>query len=144
MLSSWAQSATMGIYSLHLTQITIAKLVLQWIHTPPLSSKSSRPKRPPTLITVPKDVRALDVRLRQPLNSKRNSHSAKCELMCVVLCVVEVGGESRIIVALSTGRNVVSKAMLHLSAASGIQFDTETIKIEGEGLSSTIQKSPLC
>ncbi|KAI0093548.1 trafficking protein particle complex subunit 10 [Irpex rosettiformis] len=106
-------SATMGTYSLHLTQFAIGKLVLQWLHTPPLNPKSSKPKRPPTLISIPKDIRALDIRLRQPLN-------------------IEVGGEPRIIVALSTGRNIVSKAMLHLSAASGIQFDTETIKIEGE------------
>lgn len=75
------------------------------------------------------------------VSSMYQNNSSYSRLISVT---VEVGGESRIIVALSTGRNAVSKAMLRLTAASGIQFNTETIKIEGEGMSPKEEHPFLC
>ncbi|KAI0341805.1 hypothetical protein BDW22DRAFT_1377071 [Trametopsis cervina] len=115
-LDLFCPSAIVGKYSLHLSQVKIAHLILQWLHTSPANAKNSKSKRPPTLISIPKDVRALDVRLRQPRR-------------------IEVGGESRIIVVLSTGRNEVTKAMLRLSAPSGVQFETDKIAFEEDGTS---------
>lgn len=47
--------------------------------------------------------------------------------------VVEVGAGSKIIAALSTGRNTISKAMLRLMAPSGVQFYTDKPSLEGDG-----------
>jgi trafficking protein particle complex subunit 10 len=48
---------------------------------------------------------------------------------------VEVGGGSSITAAVSTGRNTISKAMVRLSAPSGIEFKTTKISVEGDGKS---------
>lgn len=46
---------------------------------------------------------------------------------------VEIGKQSRVILALSTGRNAVSKAMLRLAAPSGVQFHLDQFSLEGQG-----------
>lgn len=50
------------------------------------------------------------------------------------ILTVEIGKQSKIIVALSTGRNAVSKAMLRLSAPSGVRFDVDELTVEGNGM----------
>ncbi|THH29639.1 hypothetical protein EUX98_g4553 [Antrodiella citrinella] len=65
-ISLFCHSASAGTYSLHSAQIKMSNLVLQWTHSPPPSGKSRAAKRPPVLIQVPKDLHAVDVRLRQP------------------------------------------------------------------------------
>ena len=59
------QSATVGTYSLYSCQAKIARLLLQWLRMPS-STKSNKAKLPPVLVKIPRDLRALDVKLRQP------------------------------------------------------------------------------
>ncbi|CAL1704950.1 unnamed protein product [Somion occarium] len=99
-------SATPGIYSLHSSQVRMSRLSLHWLHSstpPPSSSSASRSKKPPTLVSIPRDIRALDVRLRQPRR-------------------MELGTPARIVVAFNTGRNHVTRASVKLSAPSGVEF----------------------
>lgn len=47
--------------------------------------------------------------------------------------LVELGTSPRVIVALHTGRNEISKAMLRLSGPAGIQFQVGEASIEDDG-----------
>ncbi|KIP08175.1 hypothetical protein PHLGIDRAFT_88626 [Phlebiopsis gigantea 11061_1 CR5-6] len=107
----FCSSATAGTYSYHNSQVKITKLTLQWPYVP--AGKNQKAKVSPVLVRVPKDLRALDVKLRQPE-------------------IVELGSPSKVVVALSTGRNNISKAMIRLAAPSGVQFQIDETEIEGD------------
>lgn len=126
-----AQSATVGTYSYYSSQVKIAKLALQWLRIP--SGKNQKVKIPPVLVRVPKDLRALDVKLRQPETGI--SKPLPIDNLCLIFLLVELGSPPRVIVALNTGRNEVSKAMVRLAAPSGVQFQVDETGVEGEGMS---------
>lgn len=106
------QSATVGTYSWYSSHAKIARLTLQWLRVPG-SAKSQKAKLPPILVKVPRDLRALDVKLRQPER-------------------VQLGAPPKMVLALCTGRNDVSKAMLRLAAPAGVQFYVDQAELETE------------
>ena len=95
-------------------------LVLQWMHSPPPSGKHARVKKPPVLVRVPRDLHAVDVRLRQPPLSKTFSLVVPIETL--TKDVVQLGTTPRIVAVFTSGRNNIRAATLRLSAPSGIQF----------------------
>ncbi|PSR94078.1 hypothetical protein PHLCEN_2v4506 [Hermanssonia centrifuga] len=110
-LTVFCPSAPAGTYSLYSCQATLGRLNLQWLYIPQIPGKTHKPKRPPALVRIPKDLRALDVRLRQPQH-------------------IELGTPAKIVLVLSTGRNDVSKAMVRLSAPSGVKFQPELAELQ--------------
>ncbi|KAK7693660.1 hypothetical protein QCA50_003229 [Cerrena zonata] len=99
-ITLFCHSAIPGTYLFHSSQVHMSKLNLQWVH----SSVASKSKKPPTLVHIPRDLRALDVRLRQPRR-------------------MELGTPACIIVAVSTGRNQITDATIKLTAPSGVEFN---------------------
>ncbi|OBZ75937.1 Trafficking protein particle complex subunit 10 [Grifola frondosa] len=104
-------SSTAGTYTLHSSEIKISRLKLQWTHAK--IAKHHRTKEVPTLVRIPKDLHALDVRLRQPQR-------------------IELGTPSRMMAVLSTGRNDIATATLKLSAPSGIQYKYPEATLNGD------------
>lgn len=132
--SRWhVQSATLGQYALHSSQIKIERLIFLWQYMHPVNTKIPKAKRPTTLVSIPKDIGALDVRLRQSFRSEPLETSRFWSYL-LIAPVVEIGKQPKIILALSTGRNNVSKAMLRLSAPSGVQFHIDQFALEGDGM----------
>ncbi|KAH8106751.1 trafficking protein particle complex subunit 10 [Cristinia sonorae] len=99
----FCHSAAAGTYSLHSAQIKMSNLTLQWVHSPPPTGKASRAKRPPVLVRIPKDLHAVDIRLRQ---SQR----------------IQLGKTPSIVAVFTPGRNHIRTATVKLTAPSGIQF----------------------
>ncbi|TRM61873.1 trafficking protein particle complex subunit 10 [Schizophyllum amplum] len=86
-----------GTFALDTSEAYISKLVLQRTHRKSSSSvKVLRSARDVTLVHIPHDLLALDLRVRQP-------------------DLIQLGRRS-ILVALSTGRNHLSRAMVRLSS----------------------------
>ncbi|KAI0647217.1 trafficking protein particle complex subunit 10 [Trametes meyenii] len=110
-LTLFCASSSAGTYTLFSTQISIARLRFQWKHTK--TPKQIRTGNMPALVYIPKDLKALDVRLKQPP-------------------LIELGTLSKIIVILSTGRNEVATAQVKLGAPSGIQFRYQETELNGE------------
>ncbi|TBU35808.1 trafficking protein particle complex subunit 10 [Dichomitus squalens] len=110
-LTLFCPSSAMGTYALANTQISMPRLLFQWRHSK--TPKQIKAGNMPTLVYIPKDARALDVRLKQPP-------------------LIELGTMSRIRVLLSTGRNEVATASVKLSAPSGIKFQYEDTQLIGE------------
>ncbi|KAI0082757.1 hypothetical protein K474DRAFT_1681152 [Panus rudis PR-1116 ss-1] len=118
-ISLFSHSATPGMYAFHSSQITVAHLRLQWSHASKKSDDTWKGRRQPRLITIPRDLRALDIKLRPP---KR----------------IELGKTPCIIVAFSSGRNNVVEATIKLTGPSGIEFkhsdatlaDEETVDLK--------------
>ncbi|GBE82036.1 hypothetical protein SCP_0404120 [Sparassis crispa] len=114
-LTLFCPSSASGTYALHSSQIKIARLVLQWkdnmIST--WIKQQSVFKRLPSLVRIPKDLHALDVRLRQPPR-------------------IELGTPPCIMVIIRTGRNDISTVTLKLSAPSGIRFHFADTSLETE------------
>ncbi|EKM55480.1 uncharacterized protein PHACADRAFT_143869 [Phanerochaete carnosa HHB-10118-sp] len=111
-LMLFCPSATVGTYSLYSGQAQIARLMLQWLRVPG-NTKSQKAKLPPVLVRVPRDLRALDVKLCQPE-------------------MVQLGAPPKVVLALNTGRNDVSKAMIRLVAPAGVQFHVDQAQLETE------------
>ncbi|KAH9945954.1 trafficking protein particle complex subunit 10 [Epithele typhae] len=108
-LTAFCPSSAPGTYALFSTQITMSRLLFQWKHTK--TAKQIRAGNLPTLVHIPKDHCALDVKLKQPPR-------------------IELGIPSRAVVVLSTGRNEVASAVVKLGAPSGVTFkyaETEMI-----------------
>ncbi|EIW60047.1 uncharacterized protein TRAVEDRAFT_164477 [Trametes versicolor FP-101664 SS1] len=110
-LTLFCPSSSAGTYTLSSTEISIARLHFQWKHTK--TPKQIRAGNMPALVHIPKDLKALDVRLKQPPR-------------------IELGTSSRIMVILSTGRNDIATAQVKLSAPSGIQFKYEEAELSGD------------
>lgn len=124
------QSSSAGTYTLSSTEISIARLHFQWKHTK--TPKQIRAGNMPALVHIPKDLKALDVRLKQPPLSE-SSFTPRLWTFCADSQIVELGTSSRIMVILSTGRNDIATAQVKLSAPSGIQFKYEEAELSGDG-----------
>ncbi|KAI0797709.1 trafficking protein particle complex subunit 10 [Abortiporus biennis] len=112
-ITLFCHSATAGVYALHSSQVRIAKLNFHWSHAPNTSNKAPRLKKAPTLVRIPKDIRSLDVKLRQPER-------------------IELGTPPRLVAAFASGRNFVVKATVKLSAPSGVLFTMKDAVVVGE------------
>ena len=118
----------MGTYALASTQISMPRLLFQWKHSK--TPKQIKAGNMPTLVYIPKDVRALDVKLKQPpLSACFGTSQGKL----LISHSVELGTMSRIRVLLSTGRNEVATAVVKLSAPSGIHFRYDDTQLIGDG-----------
>ncbi|KAI0636805.1 trafficking protein particle complex subunit 10 [Trametes polyzona] len=110
-LTLFCPSSSAGTYTLFSSQISIARLHFQWKHTK--TPKQIRAGNMPTLVHIPKDLKALDVKLKQPPR-------------------IELGTPSKVMVILSTGRNEVATAQVKLHAPSGIQFKYQQVELTGD------------
>ncbi|KAI0362291.1 hypothetical protein OH77DRAFT_1416520 [Trametes cingulata] len=110
-LTLFCPSSSAGTYTLFSSQISVGRLHFQWKHTK--TPKQIKAGSMPTLVHVPKDLKALDVRLKQPPR-------------------IELGTSSKIMVILSTGRNDIATAQIKLGAPSGIQFRYQETELSGE------------
>ncbi|KAI9065113.1 hypothetical protein FKP32DRAFT_1674998 [Trametes sanguinea] len=111
-LTLFSPSSSAGTYTLFSTEISLARLHFQWKHAK--TQKQIRAGSVATLVRIPRDTKALDVRLKQPPR-------------------IELGTPSRVMVVLWTGRNDVATARLQLGAPSGIQFKYQEAEVTGEG-----------
>ncbi|KAH9005086.1 hypothetical protein EDB86DRAFT_3061943 [Lactarius hatsudake] len=111
--SSW------GTYILDQTEVLVSNLRLEWNHrTATKNGKASRTKRvTPTLVRLVKDARAFDVRLKRPRSGP--------------------GLSSKLLLAISTGRNYVSKAKLKLAGPPDVAFFFKESTLEGDALECT-------
>lgn len=74
---------------------------------------------------------------RRKTSSTRNGYLQTLRqyvIFQLTFLLVELGSPPRVIVALNTGRNEVSKAMIRLVAPSGVQFQVDETNVEGEGM----------
>ncbi|PIL24147.1 hypothetical protein GSI_13900 [Ganoderma sinense ZZ0214-1] len=110
-LTLFCPSPAMGTFTLASTQISVSRLLFQWKHTK--TPKQIKAGNMPKLVYIPKDARALDVKLKQPP-------------------LIELGTTSRIRVVLSTGRNEIATAAVKLGAPSGISFRCEEAELMGD------------
>jgi len=121
----------------------VSNLLLQWNHrpTPKSSSKASRTKySAPTLIRLVKDTRAFDVRLRRPRTGKQVDRTWLNFLNSY--WVVELGPStsSKLLLAVSSGRNYILKATLKLSGPPGVTFHVQDSALDGDGESQKFSK----
>ncbi|KAI8998488.1 trafficking protein particle complex subunit 10 [Trametes punicea] len=110
-LTLFCPSSSAGTYTLFSTQISVARLHFQWKHAK--TPKQIRVGHVPTLVHVPRDLKALDVRLKQPPR-------------------MELGTPATVMLILSTGRNDVATARVQLNAPSGIQFKYQEADVGGD------------
>ncbi|KAI0831480.1 trafficking protein particle complex subunit 10 [Trametes gibbosa] len=110
-LTLFCPSSSGGTYTLFSTQISIARLHFQWKHAK--TAKQLRAGNMPALVRIPKDLKALDVKLKQPPR-------------------IELGTSSKVMVILSTGRNDVATAKVTLGAPSGIHFKYQDVEMNGD------------
>ncbi|KAI0256634.1 trafficking protein particle complex subunit 10 [Lactifluus subvellereus] len=118
-------SSSWGTYMLEQTEVTMSNLHLQWNHptTPKGSNKTSLTKHdPPTLIRLIKDVHAFDARLKRPRS-------------------VELGPgmSSKLLLAVSSGRNHVSRATLKLSGPPGVAFHFQESTLDDDVTSASLE-----
>ncbi|KAJ6630673.1 trafficking protein particle complex subunit 10 [Mycena sp. CBHHK59/15] len=92
-------TSSAGTYILESTEARMAYLVLQWTHRKALARQKSGFKNGFSLVRIPRDLLAMDVRLHQPN-------------------LIELGKPPTLLVAVSTGRNHVAKASIKFSAPS--------------------------
>ncbi|KAH7923870.1 hypothetical protein BV22DRAFT_1113164 [Leucogyrophana mollusca] len=105
-------TSSSGSYILDSSEAKMSHLHFQWNHKP---TGHASQKTSPKLIQIPKDIRALDVRLGQPRH-------------------MELGATSKVLVVLAAGRNVVAKATLKLSAPAGVHFRYPGAGLESDGI----------
>ncbi|KAG6845701.1 hypothetical protein H0H87_004962 [Tephrocybe sp. NHM501043] len=101
-LTLFCPAVTAGTYVLDSSELRMAKLCLQYQHRKPPSKMPSIRKELPLLVHIPKDLLALEVTVSQPNK-------------------IELGEPSTSLVAVSSGRNHVVKAIIKL-ASSGVTF----------------------
>ncbi|KAH9180489.1 trafficking protein particle complex subunit 10 [Lactarius sanguifluus] len=121
--SSW------GTYILDQTEVLVSNLRLEWNHrTATKDGKASRTKRvTPTLVRLVKDARAFDVRLKRPRS-----------------VVLGPGMSSKLLLAISTGRNYVSKAKLKLAGPPDVTFLFKESTLEGDVSSASLECAEDC
>ncbi|TFK86916.1 hypothetical protein K466DRAFT_586827 [Polyporus arcularius HHB13444] len=110
-LTLFCPSSPPGTYSLFSTQIATSRLLFQWKHTK--TPKQVRAGNMPTLVHIPRDPKALDVKLKQPPR-------------------IELGTSRKVMVVLSAGRNEIATAAVKLGAPSGIAFSYDETEVVGE------------
>ncbi|KAG6865627.1 hypothetical protein C0991_000914 [Blastosporella zonata] len=91
-----------GTYVLDSSELRVAKLCLQYQHRKPPSKTPAIRKELPLLVHVPRDLLALDVTISPPDK-------------------IELGQSPMLLVAVSTGRNHIVKAIVRLTS-SGVIF----------------------
>ncbi|KAG6825950.1 hypothetical protein H0H92_001746 [Tricholoma furcatifolium] len=104
-LTLFCPAVSAGTWVLESSELRMAKLCLQWQHRKTPSKTPTICKDMPTLVSVPKDLLALDVAISQPNR-------------------IELGEPPTVLVTVSTGRNHVVKAIIRLSS-SGVTFKPE-------------------
>ncbi|KAL1742258.1 trafficking protein particle complex subunit 10 [Schizophyllum fasciatum] len=110
-----------GTFALDTSEVHLAKLVLHRTHRKSGSSgKVLRSARDVTLVRIPQDLLALDVRVRQP-------------------DLIQLGRRS-VLVVLSTGRNNVAQATVRLASQS-VQFDHAKAVLASESASCSVGPS---
>ncbi|KAI9446516.1 trafficking protein particle complex subunit 10 [Lactarius indigo] len=116
--SSW------GTYILDQTEVAVSNLRLEWNHRIATRNvRASRTKRvTPTLVRLVKDTRAFDVRLKRPRS-----------------VVLGPGMSSKLLLAISTGRNYVSKAKLKLTGPPDIAFLFKESMLESDVTSASLE-----
>ncbi|KAH7915010.1 trafficking protein particle complex subunit 10 [Hygrophoropsis aurantiaca] len=102
-------TSSSGTFVLDSSEAKLSHLHFQWNHKRAGSSQKNRP----TLIRIPKNIQALDVRLSQP----------QC---------MELGTTSKFLVTLATGRNDITRATVTLSAPTGMQIKYSGATVESE------------
>ncbi|OCH95045.1 hypothetical protein OBBRIDRAFT_788779 [Obba rivulosa] len=114
MVTLFCTSAASGVYSLVNHEVKVSRLVLQWqSQKATASTKNLRTQGSPVLFHIPKDPRALDVRLYPP----------EC---------IELGVTPRMVLMLSSGRNDIAHASVRLSAPSGVRFNVAEASLDSE------------
>ncbi|KAF8894667.1 trafficking protein particle complex subunit 10 [Infundibulicybe gibba] len=108
-LALFCPTPTHGIYVLESSEIRISRLLFQWTHWKPPSS--SEPHRTggdsPSLIRIPRDIHALEVRIRQPDR-------------------IKLGERPSVLVTILTGRNHAAKVAIKLTAPGVTFFPLES------------------
>ncbi|KII88634.1 hypothetical protein PLICRDRAFT_110377 [Plicaturopsis crispa FD-325 SS-3] len=113
-LQLFCPTSSSGAYLLDSSEIRISHLLLQWTHRPKNKAKS-------TVVHIPRDPRALDIRLRPPQ-------------------LIQLGASSTLLVIVCTGRNRVSNASIKLSTSSGVRFKHKEAKLrDPEGVDHTLE-----
>ncbi|KAJ7452540.1 hypothetical protein B0H11DRAFT_2245998 [Mycena galericulata] len=93
-------TSSAGTYILESTEARMSHLVFQWMHRKALpGGRPSDHKKGFSLVRIPRDLLAMDVRLHQPN-------------------LIELGKPPTLLVAVSTGRNHVAKAAIKFHAPS--------------------------
>ncbi|KAI0748290.1 trafficking protein particle complex subunit 10 [Daedaleopsis nitida] len=104
-------SSSPGTYSLFSIQITMTRLLFQWKHAK--TAKQIKAGSLPKLVRIPRDLRAVDVKLKQPPR-------------------IELGTTRTLMVLLSSGRNDISTAIVKLGAPSGITFNYPEARVTND------------
>ncbi|KAJ7273596.1 trafficking protein particle complex subunit 10 [Mycena haematopus] len=119
-------TASAGTYILESTEARMSHLIFQWIH------RQAAPGRKPlsrrngfSLVRIPRDLLAMDVRLQQPN-------------------FIELGKPSSLLVAVSTGRNHVAKASIKFHVPS-VNFRYKQVTLaDGKNQEDTLQADDTC
>lgn len=107
----------------------MSRVHFQWQHT---GTVTTAPKRNQiSLVRVPHSLRALDVQMRQPQQSKWYS-LLDCNNFNLWI-QAELGTTSHLLLVISTGRNDISRATIKLTPPSGVQFNYSAARLEAEG-----------
>ncbi|KAJ7751971.1 trafficking protein particle complex subunit 10 [Mycena metata] len=92
-------TSSAGTYILESTEARMSHLVFQWTHRKPSPGRRFSRKNGFSLVRIPRDLLAVDVRLHQPN-------------------LIELGKPPSLLVAISTGRNHVAKAAIKFNVPS--------------------------
>ncbi|PCH38130.1 hypothetical protein WOLCODRAFT_64398 [Wolfiporia cocos MD-104 SS10] len=119
-ITVFCPSSAAGTFALQAFQLKVSRLILEWKEsTIPAAVKSVKPTNIPVLIKIPKDLQALDVRLRPPQRSR-------------LTVLVELGTPAKILVQLQTGRNDICTVTLKFTSPSGVKFKCDGAALEGK------------
>ncbi|KAG1754504.1 trafficking protein particle complex subunit 10 [Suillus lakei] len=108
----YCPSSSWGLYTLESSEVVMSRVRFQWQHTATVATTSKRSNI--SLVRVPRNLRALDVQIRQPQQT-------------------ELGTTSRLLLVISTGRNDISRATIKPTPPSGVQFNYSAARLEAEG-----------
>lgn len=114
----------------------MARLRLQWSHK---TSAGTIPAKGTvwSLVRLPYNPRALDIKLRQSHEGKSSCSSVFIDAHGSTIRTVDLGAISQMLLVLSTGRNDISMATIKLSAPGGVNFDYTNAQVKDPGLQSS-------
>jgi hypothetical protein len=126
-----AKTSSSGTYVLDSSEARMSHLLFHWNHR-----KTRRPLRWPkgpaeTLVRIPQDLRALDVRLRRPHLSQ--SFVSLSSTYITYLSTVQLGTSPQLLVEIHTCRNHLKTATIKLSGPTGIHFRYKATTLQGGG-----------
>jgi len=126
------KTSSSGTFLLDSGEARVRRLSFRWSYRKTKKPRSF--KEHAKLVRVPRDLRALDVRLRRPHLSQFNILLASLSVIHIVYrCAVELGTSSHLLVVLHTGRNHLTKATIKLSGPAGIQFRYQEAVLQSGG-----------